>query len=246
MPASSVLRILAEHPVKRVAFTVEDVPGPGAGAEGVRFMEVRGVAEQVRLDGPAPDAGLSSWVIRVHPHRLVSYNVAGPGSHTADLGDDAVGGDAQRPSLALTGAVADRAHEAIGLQVAELQAGLGDGDADTYDRHFASDVMWGSPYDATVDGYDTLHAIHRRMHAAGDHARSRYEIVRVLTLTPDVTVAQVRRAALDDRSEPIPSHEGEPRFSEMALYVLVRRCRTWWLAAGQNTVINIDRGAVAR
>lgn len=82
------------------------------------------------------------------------------------------------------------------------------------------------------------------MHAASDRTRSRYEIVRVLSAAPDVALAQVRRAELDDRGEPVPSHEGERRFSEMALYVLVRRNGTWWLAAGQNTVINIDRGAV--
>jgi hypothetical protein len=105
--------------------------------------------------------------------------------------------------------------------------------------------MWGSPYGATVDGYDALHAIHRRLHSSG-HGRSRYEIVRVLTPTPGVALAQVRRDALDEEGEPIPSHAGESRFSEMALYVLVRRGGKWWLAAGQNTVIDIGNGAVAQ
>ena len=79
----------------------------------------------------------------------------------------------------------------------------------------------------------------------GTRRLGNYEILRVISPTPDVALAQVRRAELDDHGEPIPSHEGEPRFSEMALYVLVRRNRMWWLAAGQNTVINIDRGALA-
>jgi hypothetical protein len=30
----------------------------------------------------------------------------------------------------------------------------------------------------------------------------------------------------------------------MALYVLVRRGGEWWLAAGQNTIVVADRGAV--
>lgn len=80
------------------------------------------------------------------------------------------------------------------------------------------------------------------LHAAGERTRSRYEIARVIRPTPDVVLAQVRRAELDDRGEPIPSHEREPRFSEMAL----RRNGTWWMTAGQNTVINIDRGAPAQ
>ena len=100
--------------------------------------------------------------------------------------------------------------------------------------------MWGSPYGATVDGYERLHAIHRRMHASADRGDSRYEIVRVLTPAPDVALAQVRRTALDGRGEPIPSIEGEARFSEMALYVLVHRDGAWWLAAGQNTIVVAD------
>lgn len=227
---------------QHVAFTVDDVPDPDAGAAGVRFMEIRGIAEQVRLEARA--GGVSSWVIRIHPRRLVSYNVTTAGFHTANLGGQPPAGADTRPAVGLTGAAADRARRAVQRQVEELQAGLADGDAETYNRHFADDVMWGSPYGAVVADYDTLHAIHRRLHGASDHTHSRYEIVRVLCPAPDVALAQVRRQALDDGGEPIESHEGEPRFSELALYVLVRRNGTWWLAAGQNTVINVDRGAV--
>lgn len=92
--------------------------------------------------------------------------------------------------------------------------------------------------------YEALHAIHQRMHATADHSDSRYEIVRVLVLKPDVALAQVRRTALDEHGEPIPSLSGTERFSEMALYVLVRHGSGWWLAAGQNTIVVADRGAV--
>jgi hypothetical protein len=134
------------------------------------------------------------------------------------------------------------------LDVAELGRALdlSDSDAETYNRHFADDVMWGSPYGATVADYDTLHAIHARMHASPDRSRSRYEIVRVLTPAPDLALAQVRRDELDNDGHPIPSHAADARFSEMALYVLVRRNGMWWLAAGQNTKINIDGGAVTQ
>jgi PPOX class F420-dependent enzyme/OxyR family protein/uncharacterized protein (TIGR02246 family) len=227
----------------RVVFSVNDVIDPDAGAEGVRFLEIRGVAEQVRLNEPVMP-GISRWILRIHPRRLVSYNVAGPGMHTADLtGAEATTGDT-RPVIGIGGSVAERARRAVQRQVAELQAGLDAGDADTYNRHFAEDVIWGSPYGATVEGYDTLHVIHARLQAAGEHRRSRYQVVRVRAATPDVALAQVRRDALDEAGEPIPSRDGEARFSEMALYVLVRRDGAWWLAAGQNTVINVDRGAV--
>jgi hypothetical protein len=221
-----------------------NVPDPDAGAAGVRFVEIRGIAEQIRLDNPT-SAELSLWIIRIHPRRLVSYNIAGAGLHTANLGDERPPDGDTRPTIGLTGEMAERARRAIERQVGELQAGLGDGDAETYNRHFARDVMWGSPYGAIVEDYDSLHAIHRRLHAS-DRPPSRYQIVRVLSPAPDMTLAQVRRDELDDDGNPIPSHEGEPRFSEMALYVLVRRNGKWWITAGQNTVINIDRGALAQ
>jgi hypothetical protein len=53
-----------------------------------------------------------------------------------------------------------------------------------------------------------------------------------------VAVAQVRRSALGPDGQPLPPADGlTGPFSEMALYVLVRRGATWWLAAGQNTPV---------
>ncbi len=215
---SAKFRNVAAHP--QVAFTVDDMPEPSAGAAGVRFMEIRGTAEQFQVGDP-PYAGVSSWIIRIHPTRVISYNVAGSGPYSTDLD----GGHASqvRPEIGLIGPVAEGGRQAVGRQVRELQDGLSDSDAEVYNRHFADDVMWGSPFGATVAGYDTLHPIHARMHAAADRPPSRYEIVRVVTPTADVALAQVRRDELGDDGEPIPSHANETRFSEMALYVLVRR-----------------------
>jgi len=60
--------------------------------------------------------------------------------------------------------------------------------------------------------------------------------VHVMAPTPDVAIAHVKRVALDNDSEPIPIGDATA-FSEMAMYVLVRRDGKWWLAAGQNTPI---------
>ncbi|MGH3676123.1 MAG: SgcJ/EcaC family oxidoreductase [Mycobacterium sp.] len=130
------------------------------------------------------------------------------------------------------------AREAVDEFVAELQAGIDNADARTYNAHFADDVLWGSPYGETVVGFDTLHAIHRRLLAervAG--SSSRYEAVHIGAPAPDVAVAHVRRVALDEQGRPIPIDDASA-FSEMALYVLVRRDGQWWLAAGQNTMLH--------
>ena len=54
--------------------------------------------------------------------------------------------DGGRPVLGAGGLAADGAAEAVQGLVAELQAGLDAHDADVYNRHFAADVIWGSPF----------------------------------------------------------------------------------------------------
>ena len=223
-----------------VAFVVDDAVGQGA--PGMRFLEVRGEAEQVG-SGPGAGQGLSRHLIRVHPRRLVSLNIdpEHPGMQTRDVAANAesAGREPNRPTLHVGGAVAREATDAVGHLVAELQTGWDRHDADLSDRHVAADVMWGSPFGATVHAYEQLHAIHVRLkrQARGAPA-ARFEVVRVLAPAPDMAVAQVRRVALDSGGEPVePSADVSGPFSEMALYVLVRRGATWWLAAGQNTPI---------
>lgn len=146
--------------------------------------------------------------------------------------------DPTRPTLTRVEAQpgADRA---IAAFVSELQQGWDQRDAAISNRHFATDVAWGSPYGATVHGYEQLHAIHTRLkQQSTGGAASRYEIVRAFAVSEDVIVAHVARYALDPEGHPIElSEETTGAFSEMALYVLVRRDGTWWLAAGQNTPI---------
>jgi hypothetical protein len=129
-----------------------------------------------------------------------------------------------RPTLGLEGAQAQDAIAAAARLVEELQAGWDQHDADLSDRHFAADVMWGSPFGATVEGYEDLHTIHVRQQERKGGSSSRFEIVRVLAPIPGLAVAQVRRVALDPEGEPIkPSDNVAGSFSEIALYVLVRR-----------------------
>ena len=53
-------------------------------------------------------------------------------------------------------------------------------------------------------------------------------------------LAQIHRVALDSDGQPIePTNDMDRPFSEMALYVLVRRGDVWWVAAGHNTPIRL-------
>jgi PPOX class F420-dependent enzyme/OxyR family protein/uncharacterized protein (TIGR02246 family) len=234
MEASAKYRNVGAHP--QVAFVVDDIVSPGAA--GVRFVEIRGPAAQVSIDPPSTP-GLSPQIIRIHPRRLVTWNIDPdhPGLQTRDL--TVVSDDHGRGRPALDSDAAPAAIEAVTRFVEELQAGWDEHDADVSNRHFARDVMWGSPFGATVNSFDELHAIHLRLKQQGrGGASSRYEIVRVVAPAPDVAVAHVRRLALDPDGHPLePTADTTGSFSEMALYVLVRRGRAWWLAAGQNTPV---------
>ncbi|MEU6564769.1 SgcJ/EcaC family oxidoreductase [Nocardia nova] len=118
---------------------------------------------------------------------------------------------------------------------AELQRAGETGDADLYDNSFAADVLWGTPFGATVIGYDTLNSIHHKLMSAQVAPQSVFEVVNASSPAPGVVVTQIRRRATDP--------EG---FSEMAMYVLVERDGQWWLAAAQNTPVDLQKSALAR
>jgi PPOX class F420-dependent enzyme/OxyR family protein/uncharacterized protein (TIGR02246 family) len=225
-----------------VAFVVDDVVGDGP--EGVRFVELRGTAEHAEDPDRATPGGVSAHIIRIHPRRLVSWNIAPghDGMYAENVGrDNADGGDGERSALGVSGGPAEAAESAVRRLVGELQEGYDRQDADVSNRHFAADLIWGSPFGATVTGYDELHAIHVRLKEGGvGGPASRYEIVQTLAPAPGVAVAHVRRVALDPSGNPAPEDDPAAGFSEMALYVLVRRGGTWWLAAGQNTPIRLS------
>jgi pyridoxamine 5'-phosphate oxidase family protein len=92
----------------KVAFTVDDAPGDGP--SGVRFLEIRGLAETAGLApggdsaslAPGGDsAGLPPEIIRIHPRRVLSYNIepGRPGLHSRDITTADASGGPGRPGL---------------------------------------------------------------------------------------------------------------------------------------------------
>ncbi len=82
MSASAKYRNVQANP--HVAFVVDEVTE--ASMEGAHFLEVRGVAETA-VDSDNPQGHLAPEIIRIHPRRIVSFNVDPdrPGFATRDL-----------------------------------------------------------------------------------------------------------------------------------------------------------------
>jgi pyridoxamine 5'-phosphate oxidase family protein len=82
MGTSAKYRNIAVHP--DVAFVVDDAIGEGS--SGMRFLEIRGRAETVELASPTAE-GLSLHIIRIHPRRVVSWNLdpSHPGMQVHDV-----------------------------------------------------------------------------------------------------------------------------------------------------------------
>jgi pyridoxamine 5'-phosphate oxidase family protein len=147
MDTSAKYRNVGVNP--NVAFVVDDAVSEGAA--GMRFIEIRGRAQRVSVE-PPPAEGLSPHIIRIHPRRVISMNVDPdhPGFQTLDVGttDEP---ESIRPSLGIDDGAA-QANQAMADFVEELQAGWDQHDADITNRHFANDILWGSPFGATLQG----------------------------------------------------------------------------------------------
>ncbi|MDT3444605.1 MULTISPECIES: PPOX class F420-dependent oxidoreductase [unclassified Pseudofrankia] len=81
MASSAKYRNVQANP--RVAFVIDEVTE--ATMQGAHFLEIRGVAEIATL--PSADPHLAAEIIRIHPRRVVAYNVDpdSPGLHTRDV-----------------------------------------------------------------------------------------------------------------------------------------------------------------
>jgi uncharacterized protein (TIGR02246 family) len=135
----------------------------------------------------------------------------------------------QRPSLSL-----DRDSDPVTSFIEEMQNAIDTGDATRFNRYFAQDVLWGSPFGAVAVGYDQIHAIHLRMFASVVPVKgaARYDVEHVRFPAEDIAIAYVRRLSKHSSEPPAPSLPGT--FDELALLVLVRRDGKWWLAAAQH------------
>jgi uncharacterized protein (TIGR02246 family) len=118
--------------------------------------------------------------------------------------------------------------------ISELQKAIDIGDADLFNKQFASDVLWGSPFAAIAAGYEQIHAIHKKMFTAVVPVKGavKYEIENIRFLSENVAYAYVRKISQIQKNSNQETKPGS--FDELALFILVKQNGQWWLAAAQH------------
>ncbi len=136
---------------------------------------------------------------------------------------------ANQPKVSLPGDIAP-----IQAFLAEWQEAIDTGNADLFNKRFAGDVLWGSPFGAIASGYGQIHAIHERMFSLVVPVKgaAKFELEQTMFLSEKVAIAYVRRVS--QLHHPV-HHQTKPNsFDELALLVLVEQSGQWWLAAAQH------------
>jgi len=82
--ASRKFRNLEADP--RISFVVDDMASEpvGPGGQTGRGLEIRGVAELLTLDRPLRE-GFSAELIRIHPRRVIAWNLDAPGGNARNV-----------------------------------------------------------------------------------------------------------------------------------------------------------------
>jgi hypothetical protein len=141
------------------------------------------------------DAKKASLLPALFPFVLLNFEAQAKCDHDErerNTMSNSASDDNNRPTPTSVGAQPDT-DTAIAAFVSELQQAWDQRDASISNRHFAADLGWGSPYGATVNGYNQLHAIHTRLKQQGTGgAASRYEIKRAFAVSDDVIICSRR------------------------------------------------------
>ncbi|MDR6224935.1 SgcJ/EcaC family oxidoreductase [Desmospora profundinema] len=129
------------------------------------------------------------------------------------------------------------AHEqesvAIRQTVAEMEAAFNQHNADELDRHFTPDATWVNVFGERLSGRKQINHVHQRVLAGPlRNAYARYSVESILFVRADVAVTHVRQYPTTSEGKIIEDGQGS-----LAIYVMVKEQGTWWIAAGQNTLV---------
>lgn len=118
--------------------------------------------------------------------------------------------------------------------ISELQDAIDTGDVELFNKRFARDILWGSPFAAIASGYEQIYSIHKQMFASVTPVKggAKYEVEHIRFVSERVAIAYIRRIAKIQNVTNLEIKSGS--FDELALFVLVKENGQWWLTAAQH------------
>ncbi|MFE6309359.1 SgcJ/EcaC family oxidoreductase [Nocardiopsis sp. NPDC057823] len=98
---------------------------------------------------------------------------------------------------------------------------------------YTDHASWTNAAGTRLDGRTQITAFaEKAMTGPLADSRARYDVVKLLALSPDLIAANVHQTPVDTTGHPAPGPHGR------ALYILARTPHGWRIAAGQNTAID--------
>lgn len=124
-------------------------------------------------------------------------------------------------------------HDGALAAVHALEHAFNTNDPDALGALYTDHASWTNAAGTRLDGAAEITAFARKAMAGPlADSRARYEVVKLLSLAPDLIAANVHQAPVDAAGHPARGAHGR------ALYILSRTPRGWRIAAGQNTAID--------
>ncbi|MFL1380191.1 MULTISPECIES: SgcJ/EcaC family oxidoreductase [unclassified Nocardiopsis] len=114
-----------------------------------------------------------------------------------------------------------------------LEHAFNTNDPDALGALYTDHASWTNAAGTRLDGRREITDFARKaMTGLLADSRARYEVVKLLSLAPDLIAANVHQTPVDTTGAPAEGAHGR------ALYILTRTPHGWRIAAGQNTAID--------
>ncbi|GAA2384665.1 hypothetical protein GCM10010420_03690 [Streptomyces glaucosporus] len=135
--------------------------------------------------------------------------------------------------ILVVGAISPETRAAVTEVVKRLEKAFNAKDPVALSECFAREASWTNAMGTRLDGREAIAEFSApAMKGFLRDSHARYDIVKLLEITPDVIAVNVSQTPTDRSGEPVEGTRGA------TLHVIARGADGWRIAAGQNTAID--------
>lgn len=120
--------------------------------------------------------------------------------------------------------------------VKQMETAHNQHDADELDRHFTPDAVWVNVFGERLSGWTQINEAHKQAYDGPlQEAYAYYEVVNVSLVRSDIAITHIRQ--YPTTADGIKIEQGQ---GSLAIYVMVKENEKWQVAAGQNTLVQVN------